>query len=227
MSLIYIIEDEPIAAECIAMAVGDMPEAAPVSEGVESPIDIAIYNDAVSAISDIDQLTPDVILLDVMLSGPDGFAFLNEMVSYHDISHIPIALITTLSLQAQDFSHYGVFRVLDKATMTPEDIQATVREGLALRSEYLSELGSQSAMSQSPEMVAPVVDGSQDVDLSPEAEAVINGNASDLMDVVLGMPSTSSEANVEPVVLSDTSELENPAEPMDFLEIPHGDPDVD
>ena len=121
MSLIYIIEDEPIMADCIAAAI------AGIAEGSN---DIAVFNDGVSAMEAVNERLPDVILLDIMLTGPNGFAFLNEMISYPDTAKIPVILISSLDLPKRDLSQYGVVQTLDKAKMTPEDIYAAIKSAL-------------------------------------------------------------------------------------------------
>lgn len=122
MSLIYIIEDEPIMADCIASAIMGV---------AEDPVEIAVFNDGVSAMEAVNEKLPDVILLDVMLTGPDGFAFLNEMISYPDTAKIPVVLISSLDLSKRNLSHYGVKQILDKAKMTPEDIYAAIKAALS------------------------------------------------------------------------------------------------
>ena len=110
--MIYIIEDDEIMAECIARACGD---------GVQ------IFGNAIEAMQAIDEganvgRLPDLIFLDVLLTGPDGFTFLHELMSYDDTSKIPIVMVTSLNLAEKDLSVYGVVEVLDKNTMRPEDI---------------------------------------------------------------------------------------------------------
>ncbi len=122
MSLIYIIEDEPIMADCIAAAVAGV---------AQEPNEIAVFNDGVSAMEAVNNRLPDVILLDVMLTGPDGFAFLNEMISYPDTAKVPVILISSLDLSHRNLEHYGVVRVLDKAKMTPDDIYTAIQDALA------------------------------------------------------------------------------------------------
>lgn len=126
MSLIYIIEDEPIMADCIASAIMGV---------AEEPVEIAVFNDGVSAMAAVNENLPDVILLDVMLTGPDGFAFLNEMISYPDTAKIPVVLISSLDLSKRNLSHYGVKQTLDKAKMTPEDIYAAIKAALSAPAE--------------------------------------------------------------------------------------------
>lgn len=239
MSLVYIIEDDRIMADCLALAVGGATEFGP--DGVEVSPEVMLFDDAVSAINAIDEHLPDVILLDVMLSGPDGFTFLNELISYHDTARIPVALITSLNLENRNFEHYGVFQVLNKGTMTPADIQEAVYAGLAIaranqaaEANALPELVPDQPIAEQIEQFTPqmaqnlenaieaetmsVEDG-----LSPEALAIIHGDVSTVMDATLGMPPTNIEADTEPVTLSNPDDLENPAEPIDYLEIPHDD----
>lgn len=265
MSLVYVIEDNQIMADCIALAIRGATET--LADGTESePPEVLVFNDAVSAMDSIDEALPDVILLDIMLSGPDGFTFLNELISYHDTAHIAVALITSLNLAGRNLEHYGVFRILDKGTMTPADIQAAVLDGIALTAERkataLPELipdqplaaqieqfspqavkNLENAMESvtpaaveelSAESSLPPLDTdlafeedlsraggvSPEAELSPEALAIIHGDVSTVMDTALGMPPTNLEADTEPITLSEPGALEDPAEPIDYLEIP-------
>lgn len=124
----FIVEDEPVMAECVALAVETV--GVPGASGEVVRPHVEVFNDAVTAMDALRENLPDLILLDVMLTGPDGFTFLNEMISYNDTAKIPVILITTLDLSSRDLSHYGVRRILDKATMTPEDIRTAVRDCL-------------------------------------------------------------------------------------------------
>lgn len=121
----FVIEDEPVMAECVALAVESVDITA--SDGTVTHPHVEVFNDAVTAMEDLREQLPDLILLDVMLTGPDGFTFLNEMISYSDTAKIPVVLITTLDFNGRDLSHYGVVRILNKMTMTPDDIRDAVR----------------------------------------------------------------------------------------------------
>lgn len=123
MSLIYIIEDEPILADCIALG---------LDEQAKGEYRINTYNNAISAIEAMNDEVPDVILLDVLLGGPDGFTMLNELISYPDTARIPVVIITSLKLQLSGLEHYGVVEILDKAKMTPEDIYAATKNALEI-----------------------------------------------------------------------------------------------
>ena len=69
-----------------------------------------------------------LIFLDIMLDGPDGFTFLNELVSYTDTAKIPIVIVSSLDFDNVDLSIYGVVGVLNKDTMVPEDIKRYAKE---------------------------------------------------------------------------------------------------
>lgn len=152
MSLVFIVEDEPIMAECIALAATGATTypndrhptiltaeqvAAMTPEEMSKPANddnpqTRIFNDAIAAMAGLQEEIPDVILLDIALTGPDGFTLLNELASYSDTMRIPVAIITNLDLSGHNLEHYGVFRILSKTTMTPEDIRSAVESGLEL-----------------------------------------------------------------------------------------------
>jgi len=84
---------------------------------------------AISAIQSIDDNLPDVIILDVLLTGSTAFALLNELQSYGDTGVIPVILCTSLAsdLSIDKLKDYGVCKILDKTTMVPDDIISAVR----------------------------------------------------------------------------------------------------
>lgn len=145
---IYLIEDDPIMAECIARAVTaplaqsnpqetDHRSFSSISPLIEHPTNndrrsflCQIFPDAISAMTEIERKLPDLILLDILLSGPDGFTLLNELGSYADTAEIPIIIVTSLNLSLRDLAHYNVAAVLDKSAMTPALIQKAVHDAL-------------------------------------------------------------------------------------------------
>lgn len=113
--MIYVIDDDIIMAECIARACRIK--------------DVRIFGNAIEAMTATNEgELPELIFLDVLLDGPDGFTFLNELVSYTDTAKIPVVIVTSLELMDRDLSEYGVVGVLDKAKMTPQEILGYVRE---------------------------------------------------------------------------------------------------
>lgn len=91
-----------------------------------------ISPNAIAAIEAIDDIHPDAILLDVLLTGSTGFALLHELRSYTDTAEIPIILCTNLAsgIKLKDVTAYGVRRILDKTTMHPDDVVIAVRSVL-------------------------------------------------------------------------------------------------
>ena len=108
--VVYIIEDNEIMADLVAGYIEDF----------STP---KIFHDAYAAIAEIENDKPKLIFLDVLLTGPDGFTFLNEIVSYEDTSKIPVAIITSLDLDVEKLENYGVVKVFNKATMKPAEIK--------------------------------------------------------------------------------------------------------
>lgn len=147
MSVIYIIEDEPIMAECIALAAESVTQMSPDGTLVRPTVET--FSDAVLAMQAFQNAVPDLILLDIMLTGPNGFTFLQEIMSYPDTARIPVILITSLTFSMQDLAPYGIVQVLDKATMTPLQIQAAIRAVLPLAA------GQRDAQSQEQPDVPP------------------------------------------------------------------------
>jgi CheY-like chemotaxis protein len=87
---------------------------------------------AVSAIEKIDDIRPNAVILDVLLTGSTAFALLHELQSYGDTGAIPIILCTNLAseLKYDDLKPYGIKKVLDKTTMIPDDLVVSVRSVL-------------------------------------------------------------------------------------------------
>jgi len=113
--MIYVIDDDRAMAKCVARACGER--------------DVRIFGDAIAAMNALnDEGVPDLIFLDVLLTGPDGFTFLNELVSYQDTAQIPVVLVTSLGNDFGDLSAYGVVGILNKEVMRPEEIRGYVEQ---------------------------------------------------------------------------------------------------
>ena len=111
--MIFVVDDDKIMAKCIAKACGRK---------------VRIFGNAIEAMDALDEELPEMIFLDIMLSGPDGFTFLNEVVSYSDTMKIPIVIVSSLDFSGKDLSEYGVVGILDKSKMMPADVRKYVEE---------------------------------------------------------------------------------------------------
>lgn len=113
--MIFVIDDDEIMAECIARACDS--------------VKTKIFSNGILAMQalDCDEL-PQLIFLDILLDGPDGFTFLNELISYTDTTKIPIVVVSSLDFRNTDLSAYNVVKVLSKDSMYPEQIRELVEE---------------------------------------------------------------------------------------------------
>ena len=84
---------------------------------------------AVAAINDIDDFSPDVIIMDLLLTGSTAFNLMNELQSHADLAEIPIVICSNLSaqLRLKDLEPYGVKALLDKTSMKPNDVLAEIK----------------------------------------------------------------------------------------------------
>jgi len=117
---VLIVEDEPWLAAGQAQLLK--------TEGY----DVKTVPHALAAIHQVDEFHPDVVVLDILLSGSTGYALLHELQSYADTGSLPIIVSTTLAddLKAEDLAPYGVRRILNKVTMHPDDLLAAIRSVL-------------------------------------------------------------------------------------------------
>ncbi|MBQ6147814.1 response regulator [Candidatus Saccharibacteria bacterium] len=115
--LIYIIDDDELMAECVSRVLS-----------VVKNTTTKIFHHIPEAMSALDsEPLPDLIFLDVLLPGFDGFSFLNEIATYPDTMKIPIILISSLDFKEKDLKIYGVKGILKKEEMTPKEIISYVK----------------------------------------------------------------------------------------------------
>lgn len=111
--MIFVIDDDLTMAKCIASA---------------TKKETRIFSNAIEAMDALDVEMPKLIFLDILLTGPDGFTFLNELISYSDTARIPIVIVSSLDFSGKDLSSYGVVGILNKDTMTPDEIKGYANE---------------------------------------------------------------------------------------------------
>ena len=115
MGTIFIIDDDENMSACLKRQCGGNTTRA-FSNAIE----------AMNAIAEGE--LPCCIFLDIILDGPDGFTFLNELASYPDTAKIPIIIISSLNLKNPDLRDYGVVGILEKDKMTPKEIRYYVNK---------------------------------------------------------------------------------------------------
>jgi len=91
---------------------------------------ITITSNAMSAIDAIDEINPDAIILDMLLTGSTALGLLHEMQSYEDTGIIPIILCTNLAeeISIKNLGPYGVRQIIDKTNMKPDDLLLALRD---------------------------------------------------------------------------------------------------
>ena len=119
---IFIIEDDPDFAEIYQKHLQcNFPE-----------IPVRIFYNAIEANAAFSELSerelPALIILDVLLTGPDGFTLLNELLSYPETSQFPVLLISSLNLAKFSLHAYNVRAILNKETFTPADFVNQVQD---------------------------------------------------------------------------------------------------
>ena len=85
-------------------------------------LDAKYFHDGVAAIAEMDEKVPDLVILDVLLTGPTGFAVLNEMRSYPELMDVPAAIVSSVSLNDEIAEKYGVVATFDKGKMRPGEL---------------------------------------------------------------------------------------------------------
>ena len=110
---IHIIDDDRLFANCLARHL--------------RAYETRIFTNAIEAISALNDETPPLIFLDILLDGPDGFTYLNELASYTETAKIPVVIISSLNLP-KNLPDYGVVKILNKSTLTPADVQSLAKK---------------------------------------------------------------------------------------------------
>lgn len=112
--MIFVIDDDEVMAKCIGRATGR---------------EFRVFRDGIAAMEAMseDEL-PEMIFLDILLNGPDGFTFLNELVSYEDTAEVPVVVVSSLKFKPEQLEAYGVKAVLNKDEMLPEEVRELAEE---------------------------------------------------------------------------------------------------
>lgn len=114
-SRVLIVEDDRWFAEICADSLSDC--------------DVRICHDAQAAIEAIDAVVPNIILLDLMLPGSNGVAFLQELRSYQDTRETPVIVCSSLRMtpaQQQGMKAFDPVCFLNKADVTAERLQKVI-----------------------------------------------------------------------------------------------------
>jgi len=125
--LIHLIDDDPLFLEVLSRYL--------------KKNEVKCFKNAYEAILALEKSVPDLIFLDIVLDGPDGFTYLNEISSYADTNKVPIVLISSLYHTLPKMSSYNVVAYLDKTTFTPEDVQKILERIEEKSEQKLAKIG--------------------------------------------------------------------------------------
>ncbi len=87
-------------------------------------------NEGEEALKIINREMPDIVMLDIILSGMDGFEILRRMKNDPKTKNIPVILLSNLGQQSdiEKGKSLGAARFLIKATVTPNEIIDQIKE---------------------------------------------------------------------------------------------------
>ena len=83
----------------------------------------------------MDEIRPDLILLDLMMPEMDGFEFVEELRRREDMRHLPVIVLTAADLNEEERRRLsgGISRILRKRTGGRDELLATLQEVIADR----------------------------------------------------------------------------------------------
>ena len=125
MSLIYILEDDKNIQEIESYAIKG------------NGYDVRAFDDAEAFDKGMQEMKPDLLLLDIMLPGEDGLSVLKRLRSNHDTKELPIILVTAkdseidtvrgLDLGADDYitKPFGVMELVSRIKAIMRRIKPT------------------------------------------------------------------------------------------------------
>ena len=113
---ILIIEDDPSLQELYKIS---------LSRGGYNPI---VRGDAISGLKWLEQILPDLVLLDIMLPGLSGVEMLEKLRKTPNGRNVPVMVATADStINEQDFVAYHIAKFFHKPLL-PRELIATVDE---------------------------------------------------------------------------------------------------
>lgn len=98
--------------------------------------DVKIVENGAAAMECIDDEGFDLLVADVMLESGLVIDLLHELQSYPDTMNIPVIICSSLAstMTLEELAPYGVVKILDKATVTPQELKTAVQQALSVAS---------------------------------------------------------------------------------------------
>jgi signal transduction histidine kinase/CheY-like chemotaxis protein/putative methionine-R-sulfoxide reductase with GAF domain len=94
-----------------------------------------VRHDPFAAISEAAESPPDVVILDLMMPGMNGFEFMERLRSNPVTAKVPVVVLTAMDLTEEDSERINVeaVRCLQKGSYTQDDLQRAIQRALAKR----------------------------------------------------------------------------------------------
>jgi signal transduction histidine kinase/DNA-binding response OmpR family regulator len=124
-NVVLLVEDDPAARDLLARAL------------TREKLHVVEASNGRDALELLDDVRPDLVLLDLMMPGMDGFEFAEHLRARNDQPPIPIIVVTARDLTAEDRARLNghVHHILQKGRSAQEDVVAEVHRLLDRRPE--------------------------------------------------------------------------------------------
>ncbi len=117
MATILLVEDDVLLAACLSQWLG--------AAGYR----VIHTTDAQSTIDSLDDITPQLIILDMLLPGANGVQVLHTLRSHVDLAAVPVIVCSNVVTKyVYGIESYGVRKVIDKTTLDRSTLYTAVRE---------------------------------------------------------------------------------------------------
>jgi DNA-binding response OmpR family regulator len=118
MGVVFLLDDDEMWGGCV--------------ERVLYGYEVLRFGDGVEAMDATLRIVPDLMILDIMLDGPNGLVVLHEMQSYEDLMRVPVIIVSNVDFLGADLREYGVVAVFDKGKMRPEELRAAAERAIGV-----------------------------------------------------------------------------------------------
>jgi hypothetical protein len=90
---------------------------------------VVLCTDAVMALEQLDELTPQAMIIDLLMPAATGFSLIQELISHDDLNKIPLIICSSVAseVDAEFLQASGVQAILDKNTIQPQDLKLTLK----------------------------------------------------------------------------------------------------
>ncbi|HEX9106209.1 MAG TPA: response regulator, partial [Longimicrobiales bacterium] len=120
---VLLVDDDPGAVEQLALDVEGVASTVLRAYGGREAVEVALRE------------LPDVIVLALMMPDMNGFDVVTALVAHPDTAHIPLLVVTSKEITAEDRARLNGFvsAIVQKGSFSPERIRDEVRRAMAGR----------------------------------------------------------------------------------------------